>query len=69
MQANISALTQSAQNASNGIGLLQTADGALAQVSARLDRAITLSTGRASAALRRLVQSLYLHSRAWGCAR
>jgi len=29
MNANIAALTQSQQNASNGVGLLQTADGAL----------------------------------------
>jgi flagellin len=44
MQANIAALTQSQQNASNGIGLLQTADGALAQVSTLLNRAVTLAT-------------------------
>src|SRR5580704_15661554 len=30
--ANIAALTQSSQNASNGVGQLQTADGALSQV-------------------------------------
>jgi flagellin len=44
LQANIAALTQSQQNASNGIGLLQTADGALSQVSTLLNRAITLAT-------------------------
>lgn len=44
MQANIAALTQSAQNATNGIGLLQTADGALSQVTALLNRAVTLAT-------------------------
>jgi len=44
MQANIAALTQSQQNASNGIGLLQTADGALSQVSTLLNRAVTLAT-------------------------
>ena len=32
MTANIAALTQSQQNASNGVGMLQTADGALSQV-------------------------------------
>lgn len=44
LQANISALTQSSQNASNGVGLLQTADGALSQVTTLLDRAVTLAT-------------------------
>jgi flagellin len=39
--ANIAALTQSGQNASNGIGLLQTADGALSQVTTQLNRAVT----------------------------
>jgi flagellin len=42
--ANISALTQSSQNASNGVGLLQTADGALSQVTSLLNRAVTLAT-------------------------
>ncbi len=44
MNANIAALTQSQQNASNGVGLLQTADGALAQVTTLLNRAVTLAT-------------------------
>lgn len=44
MQANIAALTQSSQNATNGIGILQTADGALSQVSTLLNRAVTLAT-------------------------
>lgn len=44
LQANIAALTQSAQNAADGIGLLQTGDGALSQVTAMLNRAITLAT-------------------------
>jgi flagellin len=44
LQANISALTQSSQNASDGVGLLQTADGALSQVTTLLNRAITLAT-------------------------
>src|SRR5271170_260187 len=42
--ANISALTQSSQNASNGVGQLQTADGALSQVTTLLNRAVTLAT-------------------------
>jgi flagellin len=44
MQANIAALTQSSQNATNGIGMLQTADGALSQVTTLLNRAVTLAT-------------------------
>src|ERR1700677_4672221 len=42
--ANISALTQSSQNASDGIGLLQTADGALSQVNTILNQAVTIAT-------------------------
>jgi len=44
LQANQSALTQSATNATEGVGLLQVADGALAQVTSLLDRAVTLAT-------------------------
>jgi flagellin len=44
LNANIAALTQSQQNAANGVGLLQTADGALAQVTTLLNRAVTLAT-------------------------
>src|ERR1700723_3540170 len=44
LHANEAALTQSAQNAQNGVGLLQTADGALSQVTSLLDRAVTLAT-------------------------
>jgi flagellin len=44
MQANIAALTQSAQNATNGTGMLQTADGALSQITNLLNRAVTLAT-------------------------
>jgi flagellin len=44
LKANEAALTQSAQNAQNGVGLLQTADGALSQVTNLLDRATTLAT-------------------------
>lgn len=51
MQANIAALTQSAQNATNGIGMLQTADGALSQVTTLLNRAVTLATEAANGGL------------------
>jgi flagellin len=44
LHANEAALTQSAQNAQNGVGLLQTADGALSQVTNLLTRAVTLAT-------------------------
>ncbi|WP_213806972.1 flagellin [Granulicella sp. dw_53] len=44
LHANVAALTQSTQNADDGVGLLQTADGALAQVTNLLDRAVTLAT-------------------------
>ncbi len=44
LHANVAALTQSAQNAQNGVGLLQTADGALSQVTNLLNRATTLAT-------------------------
>lgn len=49
--ANEAALTQSAQNATSGIGLLQTADGALSQVTNLLDRAVTLATESANGTL------------------
>jgi len=49
--ANIAALTQSGQNASNGIGLLQTADGALSQVTTQLNRAVTIATEAANGGL------------------
>ena len=51
LEANISALTQSSQNVSQGIGLLQTADGALSQVTNLLNRAVTLSTEAANGTL------------------
>jgi flagellin len=51
LQANTAALTQSAQNASDGIGLLQTADGALSQVTNLLNRAVTLATEAANGTL------------------
>jgi len=51
LTANEAALTQSSQNASDGIGMLQTADGALAQVTNLLNRAVTLSTEAANGTL------------------
>jgi flagellin len=44
LQANSKALTQSATNATEGVGLLQVADGALSQVTNLLNRAVTLAT-------------------------
>ena len=51
LHANEAALTQSAQNATNGVGLLQTADGALSQVTNLLSRAVTLATEAANGTL------------------
>jgi len=51
MQANIAALTQSSQNATNGVGQLQTADGALSQVTTLLNRAVTLATEAANGSI------------------
>jgi len=48
LEANVSALTQSASNANNGIGALQVADGSLAQVTTLLNRAVTLATEAAT---------------------
>jgi flagellin len=48
LQANISALTQSAANTNDGIGALQVADGALSQVTTLLNRAVTLATESAT---------------------
>jgi flagellin len=44
LQANSMALTQSQTNATEGVGLLQVADGALSQVTSLLNRAVTLAT-------------------------
>jgi flagellin len=48
LQANISALTQSVANANGGVGQLQLADGALAQVTNLLNTAVTLATESAT---------------------
>jgi flagellin len=44
LEANQTALTQSSTNATEGVGLLQVADGALSQVTSLLNRAVTLAT-------------------------
>jgi flagellin len=44
LQANQTALNQSETNSSEGVGLLQVADGALSQVTSLLNRAVTLAT-------------------------
>jgi len=44
LQANSTALAQSQTNATEGVGLLQVADGALSQVTSLLNRAVTLAT-------------------------
>jgi flagellin len=63
LQANISALTQSVSNANNGVGELQLADGALAQVTNLLNTAITLATesatGTVSNGQRTAIQAQY----------
>jgi flagellin len=48
LAANIAALTQSSSNATDGVGELQVADGALSQVTTLLDRAVTLATESAT---------------------
>jgi len=63
LHANITALTQSARNANDGVGKLQVADGALAQVTTLLNRAVTLATeagsGTVSQAQRTALDSEY----------
>jgi flagellin len=63
LQANISALTQSVSNANNGVGQLQLADGALAQVTNLLNTAVTLATesatGTVSNGQRTAIQAQY----------
>ncbi len=51
LAANEAALAQSTQNTSNATGLLQTADGALSQVTTLLTRAVTLATEAANSTL------------------
>lgn len=51
LSANVTALAQSTRNASDATGLLQTADGALSQVTSLLNRAVTLATQAANGTL------------------
>jgi len=51
LAANEAALSQSANNATDGVGLLQTADGALAQVTNLLDSAVSIATEAANGTL------------------
>jgi len=51
LAANSTALAQSTRNASDATGLLQTADGALSQVTTLLNRAVTLATQSANGTL------------------
>ena len=48
LHANITALTQSVRNATDGVGMLQVADGALSQITTLLNRAVTLATESAT---------------------
>jgi flagellin len=68
LQANITALSQSARNANDGVGMLQVADGALSQVTTLLNRAVTLatesSTGTVSDAQRQALQSEFAQIKA-----
>jgi flagellin len=63
LQANIAALSQSVSNANDGVGELQLADGALAQVTTLLDTAVTLATesatGTVSDSQRTAIQAQY----------
>jgi flagellin len=44
LNANVAALNQSSLNSTNAVGTLQTADGALSEVTSLLNRAVTLAT-------------------------
>ncbi|MFZ0478554.1 MAG: flagellin [Terriglobales bacterium] len=48
LEANVTALTQSVQNATDGVGMLQVADGALSQITSLLNSAVSLATESAS---------------------
>src|SRR5579875_1669862 len=51
LAANSAALAQSSTNATEGVGLLQVADGALSQVTNLLNRAVTLATEASNGSL------------------
>jgi flagellin len=63
LSANIAALNQSIQNANDGVGSLQVADGALSQVTSLLNTAVTIATeassGTVSSAQRDSLNSEY----------
>lgn len=63
LQANISALNQSASNANDGVSSLQVADGALSQVTNLLNSAVTIateaSTGTVSSTQRNALNAEY----------
>lgn len=44
LNANVAALNQSSQNVTDGVGELQTADGAMSQITSLLNRAVTIAT-------------------------
>lgn len=48
LEANVTALTQSVQNATDGEGMLQVADGALSQITTLLNQAVTVATESSS---------------------
>lgn len=51
LTADVAVLNQASNNANEGIGLLQTADGSLGQVTNLLDRAVTIATEAANGGL------------------
>ncbi len=51
LNANVAALNQSSLNATNAVGAFQTTDGALAQITALLNRSVTLATEGANSGL------------------
>ena len=51
LKASATALSQSSKNASEGVDMLQVADGALAQITSLLNRAVTLATEAANGSL------------------
>jgi flagellin len=63
LSANVAALNQSIQNANDGVGSLQVADGALSQVTSLLNTAVTIATeaatGTVSSAQRDSLNSEY----------
>jgi hypothetical protein len=69
LAANSAALTQSATNATEGVGLLQVADGALSQVTSLLNRAVTLATEASNGTLNTSQTALPTRSTSRFCPR